>query len=174
VPKPAGCQFNYECPVGAMCINERCRTACDDAADCPAGTYCADDGFCDNLSGGTCTAAAVFCREGDVCVDGECRDACSTDAECGNGRICADGGYCVAGGRPAEPVCTASSCAMGHPCVNGLCRTPCGTHDDCRRFDVQFNFCLEGYCATTNEATSNCMSASDCDGGQNCIDGICR
>ncbi len=72
------------------------------------------------------------------------------------------------------PFCRVDSdCMPGSVCRNGACRSPCEEHAECPRFDVSLNFCLDMVCATTNEATSDCDEASDCNAGQSCVDGIC-
>jgi Cys-rich repeat protein len=132
------------------------------------------DGFCEEITppAGDC-ATNADCGAGRVCRDTRCYAECATDAMCGAGNYCLEG-RCRFDDRP-RPSCGASAtCAMGSVCRNGSCRIPCATADECLRFDVQYNFCLEGFCATTNEATSNCMSATDCSAGSQCVDGICR
>jgi Cys-rich repeat protein len=169
----ATCQFSSECGTGRVCVNQQCTTECDAARPCAtAGTTCVD-GFCvETPPVGECVVNAD-CGEGRVCRDGACFDECSTDAECGTGRYCLEG-RCRVDDRP-RPSCDATrSCATGSVCLNGTCRIPCSTAPECAMFDVQYNFCLMGLCATTNEATSDCSAQADCMAGQSCVDGICR
>ena len=106
-------------------------------------------------------------------MDALCVAACTADTDCAEGFYC-DASTCRVDDRP-KPFCESNDdCNPGHPCEGGVCRTPCGEHADCLRFDVQFNYCLEGLCATTNEVTSDCRTTEDCDGQQACTDGICR
>ncbi len=167
------CQFSSECGAGRVCVDQRCTSACGATNPC-AGTSMCVDGFCEEITppAGDC-ATNADCGAGRVCRDTRCYAECATDAMCGAGNYCLEG-RCRFDDRP-RPSCGASAtCAMGSVCRNGSCRIPCATADECLRFDVQYNFCLEGFCATTNEATSNCMSATDCSAGSQCVDGICR
>jgi hypothetical protein len=166
------CQFSSECGAGRVCVNQRCTTACGTDNPCPTGAQCVE-GFCEEIqpTPGDCSTNAD-CGEGRVCRDTRCFDECATDGECGAGRYCLEG-RCRLDDRP-RPSCGATAmCASGSICLNGSCRIPCSSVDECQRFDVQYNFCLMNVCATTNEATSNCMSAEDCTSGQ-CVDGVCR
>ncbi len=166
------CQFSSECGAGRVCVNQRCTTACGTDNPCPTGAQCVE-GFCEEIqpTPGDCSTNAD-CGEGRVCRDTRCFDECATDGECGTGRYCLEG-RCRLDDRP-RPSCGATAmCASGSICLNGSCRIPCSSVDECQRFDVQYNFCLMNVCATTNEATSNCMGAEDCTSGQ-CVDGVCR
>lgn len=169
------CQFNTECGENRVCVNEYCAAACRTATDCPEGQTCDDEGFCraaEDVIPMSCTDGLTDCGGG-VCVNGACEDRCSTDDECGSGRYCASG-VCVVDTRP-DPVCdTDAQCMPGHPCINGACRTPCSTNTECLEFDVQFNFCIDNFCRTTSEATSNCNGADDCESGDICLDGVCQ
>lgn len=170
-PKP-GCHFDHECGEDRICVNASCRVACDTNADCPEGGRCMS-GYCNFEPGPACTAN-TDCTGGDVCVGGSCRDSCSRDGDCGAGKYCTPAGYCRVDDRP-RPFCTSDAmCMPGHPCQGGVCRTPCDTSAECARFDVQFNYCLDGFCVRTNEATSNCVANEDCNGDEMCIDGVCR
>ena len=165
------CRFNTECGESRVCIDGRCAAECTENADCPTGQMC-ESGVCRDIppNVGECDADNP-CDDGFTCVDAVCRESCSADSECGEGRYC-DAGTCRVDDR-ASPFCTDDSeCRFA--CINGLCRTPCETSMECSRVDVQFNFCLENYCATTNEATSDCATSSDCSGSRECVDGICR
>lgn len=169
----------YYCDgLGCRPADDPGARSCDTEADCDAGYLCLD---------GECRAEEDLCQFnhecgiGRVCLDGRCAAECAADADCPDpGQVCETGvcrcpdGGCVVDDTP-EPFCTSDDeCQPGHPCVGGICRTPCEEHADCLAFDVQFNFCLDGYCATTNEVTSDCSLSSDCVDGQECLDGICR
>lgn len=166
------CQFSSECGAGRVCVNQHCTTACSAENACPGGAECVE-GYCREVrpEPGEC-ATSADCGEGRVCRDTRCFDECAADAECGSGRYCAEG-RCRLDDRPRPSCGPTEACASGSVCLNGSCRIPCATRDECQRFDVQYNFCLMGVCATTNEATSNCANASDCASGL-CVDGVCR
>ncbi|GAB4196967.1 MAG: hypothetical protein OHK0013_04610 [Sandaracinaceae bacterium] len=168
------CQFSSECGAGRICVNQRCTTACGPANPCATGAECVE-GYCREIQPppGECTTNDD-CGAGRLCRDTRCFDECAADAECGTGRYCLEG-RCRVDDRP-RPSCNAmGDCAAGSICLNGSCRIPCTNVEECQRFDVQYNFCLMNVCATTNEATSNCASASDCSSpGALCVDGVCR
>jgi len=167
------CQFDHECGEGRSCINSECVTGCTDASSCDAGFMCLA-GVCTPPITEGCTSNAA-CGGDSVCVDGACRPECAVDTDCGDGFRCSTAGACVVDTRP-RPFCSNDSeCMEGRVCRSGVCRTPCETSEQCRRFDVQFNVCSEeSLCITTNEATSDCATQSDCLTGQSCSDGICR
>jgi hypothetical protein len=167
------CQFSSECGAGRVCVNQQCTTACGLDNPCPTGAMCTD-GFCVVTPPPVdeCVVNAD-CGEGEICRDGSCYDECALDADCGAGRYCQEG-RCRLDTRP-RPTCSDSRpCASGSVCLNGTCRIPCTTAPQCAAFDVQYNFCLDMLCATSNEATSDCAAQADCNADQSCIDGICR
>ncbi len=168
------CQFSSECGVGRVCVNQRCTTGCDADSPCATGAECVE-GYCREIvpMPGECSTNEE-CGTGRVCRDTRCYDECATDPECGTGRYCLEG-RCRLDDRP-RPSCGATAmCTAPSICLNGSCRIPCTSVDECQRFDVQYNFCLMNVCATTNEATSNCMSADDCSASDSlCVDGVCR
>lgn|GEM_PF-632827 len=168
------CQFNSECGAGRVCINQECTTECDVSRPCPTGASCNGAGYCqvDPRPIDVCVVNAD-CDAGEVCRDGACYDACTLDAECGAGRYCQEG-RCRVDTRPRPTCGPTRNCASGSVCLNGTCRIPCSTAPECAAFDVQYNFCLDSLCATTNEATSDCAAQVDCSGTDSCIDGICR
>lgn len=168
------CQFNSECGAGRVCVNQHCTSECDATRACPSGASCIS-GYCveDTIGGGGSSCGATSsCAAGQVCRNSVCYDACSTDATCGAGRYCLEG-VCRFDDRPRPSCGITQACASGSTCVNGSCRISCSTAPECARFDVQYNFCLDSLCATTNEATSNCASQSDCSGTAACVDGVC-
>ena len=169
------CQFNFECGMGRICVNQQCVAGCTTDAMCGTGFTCDEaSGGCVAIPPvtGMCTNNAA-CGAGRVCIDSSCYDSCTTDTMCGAGRYCASG-VCRPDTRP-RPFCTSDAqCAPGRPCIGGVCRTPCDTSATCAMFDVQFNFCGEGFCRTTNEVTADCRTATECNASEACVDGICR
>ena len=181
------CQFNHECGEGRQCVNGRCRISCGETLDpCPGMLRCDDaKGFCRTTPPvtGECSRN-VDCGTGRICLDSVCFDGCTDDEQCtGDEMYCAPDGLCRIDDRP-RPFCTSNAqCRDGHPCIGGVCRTPCAGNRACLMIDVQFSQCLPhddapagetGFCATTNEATSNCRTGDDCDAGRECLDGVCR
>ena len=170
------CQFNSECGPGRVCVNERCSSACGVDNPCPTGAMC-DGGFCRETlpPTGQCSVSAD-CGLGRTCIDTRCYADCTVDTDCAPGNYCDTAvGVCRYDDRLDPNRCGAlRACAAGSVCRNGSCRSPCTTNPECPLFDVQFNFCIDMVCATTNEATSDCQSGSDCMTGDDCIDGICR
>ena len=166
------CRFNTECGAGRLCVDGRCTTECGADVPCAAGSRC-EDGYCREVPPvtGECTADSE-CDTGEICFDSSCVAGCTGDAECGEGLYC-DSGRCRVDTRPRPFCSTDADCRFR--CVNGVCRTPCDTSTECARVDVQFSICLEeNYCATANEATSDCSTSENCAAAKECIDGICR
>ncbi len=174
-PMDETCQFNSECGAGRVCVNERCSSACGLDNPCPTGAACMD-GFCREQlpPTGDCVVNSD-CAAMEICVDTRCLAGCDADTDCTAGNYCdLSTGTCRYDDR-LDPSCGGTRmCAPGSVCRNGSCRSPCTEDSECPRFDVQFNFCVEMVCATTNEATSDCANRADCMTGEDCIDGICR
>lgn len=176
-------------------------THCDGELQCVAGTCrgdeaeCTEDADCDaqeRCSAGACRAEEDLCQFNHecgshrICIDGRCMEECADDPDCdGEGQVCDEGlcrcdtEGCVEDDQP-QPFCTAEEGCQGEgvTCVDGVCRTVCDENDpdaaeECQRFDVQFEFCLDGYCATTDEVTADCELSADCEGDQECINGNC-
>lgn len=170
------CQFNAECGMGRICVNQRCTTECDASRLCPSGSSC-DNGFCieDVPPVTDCNETTNRCASGQICIEGACWTACGASAPCGAGRYCGPDGRCRYDDRP-QPTCgEGRPCIAPAECVQGVCRSPCASATDCRRFDEQLTFCgRDMYCYTTNEATSNCNDQTDCSEPERCIDGTCR
>jgi hypothetical protein len=165
------CRFTSECGDERVCVDQHCTYACPDVP-CPTGSTCTD-GYCRETPTVDCTTSTM-CGAGEVCIDGSCWSGCDSADDCGVGRYCGTDGRCRLDDVP-HPVCSPETpCASGAVCVDGVCRSPCETATDCRRFDEQLTFCVERLCFTTSEATSNCSASSECNAGQDCVDGNCR
>lgn len=165
------CQFNNECAAGQSCVNGGCVSPCDNETCAVTGQTCSSDGFCVTVPPITdgCMRDEQ-CGAGRICIDTVCYDECSLDSECGEGRYCNDG-RCRPDDRP-DRCGNDSECRF--TCVDGVCRVPCEDTMECAMVAVEFALCQENFCATTNEVTSNCMTSTDCSGGQSCIDGVCN
>jgi hypothetical protein len=174
-PSATACQFSSECGAGYVCVNQQCVHACDATHPCTGSSACGPDGFCHEVfpPPSRCVVNADCSGANNVCIDGTCWQGCAIDADCPTGDYC-NGGVCRLDDRP-NPACgTGRPCAAGSVCHNGACRSPCTMDAECPRFDVQTNFCIMNVCSTTNEATSNCMAATDCMANQSCVDGVCH
>lgn len=172
------CQFNFECD-GGTCIDRQCIDSCVMDEECAEGQTC-EDGLCEDIPPvtGECESNSD-CGDGQICRSTVCIDGCSTDAECGDGRICSPDGTCRTDTSPTPQCRNDSDCRFS--CIDGICRVPCENVMECARIDIQFSACTtlstaaeEMYCRTTNEVTSNCESSAECDGADECVDGVCR
>lgn len=169
------CQFSSQCGAGRVCVNQQCTTACTATSGCATGSTC-QAGYCvEDAPTASCTEN-TDCDAGSICVDGACWEGCAADTDCGEGRYCAADGRCRVDDRP-DPQCgpDVRECVGNNVCIAGVCRSPCKDITDCQRFDVQFTVCgSDRLCYTTNEATTNCSSAGDCEATQACVDGRCQ
>lgn len=92
----AGCEFNSDCAAPLVCRNARCRTACLEARDCPAGLRCVADGAgqtCTLPVEETCDAVTSPCPGALRCTLGQCRSECDLDSDCTASGRC-EGGSC--------------------------------------------------------------------------------
>lgn len=171
------CRFSRECASPRECVDGECVLPCSGDGDCGAGEVCDEAlGFCAPAPPpppGSCTRDGD-CGAGEVCLDSRCVDGCADDGDCGAGQVCNARGLCERDTAPVAFCAGDSDCSAGSRCVDGLCRRPCDDDLSCRRFDSQLPFCVEGFCATSNEATSDCALSSDCPAGEACVDGVCR
>lgn len=175
VPTVDICTFSTECGSARSCVNQQCTTGCSAAMPCAGTATCGADGFCHEvIPPVTGCGTNTDCAAGQTCVDGRCFAGCRVDSDCPAGDYC-DGGVCRLDTR-TNPGCgiPGRTCAAGSVCHNGACRSPCAADAECPLHDVQTNFCIDSVCATTNEATSNCTTQTDCMSGESCVDGNCR
>jgi len=171
------CRFNRECADGRVCVDGRCVAECAGDDDCVEGEVCdLDTGFCTPAPPpppGTCTRDAD-CGDGEVCTDSRCVDGCRDDADCGEGRVCTPTLVCIPDTTRDVFCADDSDCRRGSACVDGICRIPCDDSDFCQRVAAEIPFCFEGFCASSNEATTDCARNADCPDGEICEDGVCR
>jgi len=170
------CRFSRECEAGRQCVDGRCVPACAGDDDCVEGLVCdSATGLCSPAPEPPANACLrdEDCGEGEVCTDTRCVDGCKRDADCGEGRICTDTLVCIPD-TSREVFCENDrDCREGSACVDGVCRIPCEDAAFCQRVATEIRFCVEGFCASRNEAMTDCARASDCSAGETCIDGIC-
>ncbi len=146
---------NPECVAGRTCIQGECAERCA-AGECPAGFYCAPDGFClvDRCVGRICPPA-------EVCVDGDCTaDPACRGVECGADTICVEG-QCV-----ADP-CDGVTCEPGQSCWRGTCEYSSITA--CRGVS-----CSSGQVCQDGACVEDPCNGVTCDPGQRCEGGLCE
>jgi hypothetical protein len=131
---------------------------CDDQCDCPAGTTCVIDGFCEGDR--PCTEPCEGpgdCECGRECVDGFCLphvgsgDPCELDCDCQHEE------YCVQGS------CTRACSYVGWRCTVGSQCEPCGK--TCEPFTSA--------CVEPGECWCNVSCAVQGLTGTECVDGAC-
>ncbi|HEY4107033.1 MAG TPA: hypothetical protein VGM44_24200, partial [Polyangiaceae bacterium] len=163
----SGCSINSDCNSPLVCAFQRCHNECMTSRDCPDGQRCmaSDRPFhvCQLPQEEECSYNSD-CPDGQVCgPDRECRDQCASDRDCVSGQVCVagncadptelDGGKLPVvepeGGTPDD-----ASTSQGQPCVyNSECPDPL--------------ICRSGLCAF------ECLAASDCPRGDNCLEHRC-
>ncbi|MCA9537425.1 MAG: PPC domain-containing protein [Myxococcales bacterium] len=97
------CTENFQCPVGAQCVNGQCE-----GGPGPGPNGCLDDFDCD-----------LF----EVCVAGDCVPFCLSDLDCGPGESCIDAA-CI----PEPPCVRDADCAGALVCLDGECVRPPGAN----------------------------------------------
>ncbi len=173
---PDKCDEGFVCdPSGTECV-EQTAESCDDVT-CPEGEVCNPDTLqCEEETAMGCTM--VSCPEGEVCntSNGQCIP------ECDNGKSPAscdpmsdtpvfNPDFCECVECVDDTQCDS---ANGETCnVNfGICQGECPMQDQCD--SSQPGSCdnsAGSYCFA--ECCVECISASDCNQGQICIDGTC-
>jgi hypothetical protein len=172
------CQFDDQCGMGRLCVNNQCLADCS-AASCPAGTMCVTSGtamYCAPTPGPGCMHDGD-CGTGQRCVNGACGTACTAGSttQCPSTQYCTDDGVCGPDTRP-HPFCDAMHpCQTGSECIDGVCRVTCTTDMFCRMVDVTYTNCGPAhYCLTSHEFHPLCNRQSECAMSQSCIDGVCQ
>jgi hypothetical protein len=174
------CKFSSECGDGKICDNGQCLASCQ-AGSCATGFTC-DLGACKPTPTGPACASDPQCGAATPkCVGGACVAACAADADCGGGKFC-DQGACVPDTRP-HPNCTDDSQCGGtvatpKKCLGGFCKYTCTTSQGdayCRTIDNRIGYCAKDLvCRTQAEAQAQCVQASDCPSGGQCVDNQCK
>lgn len=177
-----GCNSANDCPTGTACdtATNKCTTSC-------SATQACNGGCCSSSTGGTCvggTANNACGSSGNVCAD------CASDV---NGHVCEP----IAGGGQCGCTRLADCPALATACTNGTCAYACvinGTTSNCSTgcCDPVSHVCQPGtsssdcgqpitVCASCGGSTPICLptrtcgctQASDCPGGQACVNNVC-
>lgn len=172
------CDTSGGCGAGLCCL----PTGCDGAGTCVAAETCA--GATELVCGAICLDDAACTGADELCHDGACTTLptceCFAHGQCGATELCEiDGAQQTActsnGDDPCCGSCTAlaatgdcysdANCPPAGDATAVLCELPSACADD------PFGQCL-GSCRAL--AAGECVTASDCGGGEVCIDHTCR
>jgi len=136
-PKPATCESDGECGVGAICTytdimncsgTKTCQAGCRDDTQCAGGTC--QKASCGACCPGVCTVPASCtddsqCAAGSVCEFGagcygpkSCVPGCHKDAQCGSSQTCFLGSACWT--CPCPGTCQSSTCPSSSTCATTL------------------------------------------------------
>jgi hypothetical protein len=134
LPPPDPCA---ECPVGTLCINDVCETACTSDDTCPDGLACVT------------TPAGDICQAPTGVADGE---ACAQDTDC-------QGGTCITDWT--DGYCTTLDCGTFADCSRlgeeNRCLQQQGSPNLCVRMCESSSDCREGYvCERLNARQGLC------------------
>jgi hypothetical protein len=153
--------------IGSNCVpaDGKCSTAeplpcCRTLEDCLPGFTCTNTQCVKGAVSDPCKGA---CKEGEECVNGQCEvKSCSNNDQCGVGFACVQS-RCVKQGA------CAGGCADGQVCSNNTCKadlgSSCSGNTDC----------ASGFCGTgagLSLCTKGCVSASECNDGQFCVQNL--
>lgn len=119
------CESASDCPVDAVCIQERCRVGCTEARDCPFPLECIVEGI-DNF-GGCRVPEDGACRNDEecagslVCEMGVCVQPCTDHTDCAVAQVC-NGRGCVRNEAVGDcDVLSGTGCADGERCgIQGM------------------------------------------------------
>lgn len=178
VPRDDVCHSDSECGAGRGCVDAACRPFCESSDACPSGTTC-EAGRC--LPTAECESDAM-CAAGERCVEQRCLPSCDAMSPCAHPEdLCSAEGLCRPDAAPRPFCLDDSECAAGRLCLSGVCRTPCpsGEHAECFAWDSQFVRCALSesglnLCFTRQDWDPECLSASQCEPGERCIDAFCH
>jgi hypothetical protein len=178
---PAFCEDTNDCLVDEFCDTNlnQCYPIyqCFEDWDCPAPLVCDDtNNVCVNPNGDTtcrsdfdCPATA-FCDESTGrCVDG---GSCETSSQCGDGYYCDDRNVCSP--EPAGDCINDTQCGHGAYCdeISGECIDS----GICDNVSCDLNMVCDdrGTCVPDETQPATCLVQSDCNDGQDCVNGICN
>lgn len=120
------CRTASDCPLGHLCLEEKCEAGCRNQRDCPEGLLCdanaQPNGHCvECLTGGDCAPDWT-------CLNGYCRVPCNSDDDCQASPEtphCGENDVCLA-------CLSDSQCSFGHICTpDGNCAEGCRGDRDC-------------------------------------------
>ena len=142
-----GCTADTECDLGRLCINSRCT----------------DPGF-----------VCVFdfeCASGALCMNNECHATCG-EADCPVGQGC-EAGICMTPPVGFDNCVYDEDCGVvgAFACINASCHPTCQDREECAEGEA----CSGGVCRADVRPIRSCTEGGgDCDGGMDCVRGICR
>jgi hypothetical protein len=166
-------------PRGSCIPGQTGPKSCTDAKGCGEG-MCVDGkcGTCTGDCGGgqSCTLQ-VHCGEGRACLNGQCVNSCSKPSDCGSTQTCKSN-ICV--GKGPGTCVKDSDCGSGQLCINKVCHADCTSSGTCSNAaDVCSAVITVGQqslkaCVPNHSAKPQCTLTKDCEGGEQCVNGICR
>lgn len=157
------CDVACDVEDNETCVDQVCRTACSNDAECPESRCC--DGLCvvpgDPAHCGACNES---CGADTVCLDDTCAPECAGDRPCTGANEECCGGRCVdttddddhCGGCDAP-------CAGTTFCNEGTCRT--GRDRDCCGSGCEScgtEACINNQCVTCDIYEQNCGTDASC------------
>jgi hypothetical protein len=164
------CLSDGVCPIGTLCITNKCQSGCRSDRDCPDSLKCDPKS---GANGGCFTCVQNADCNGRICKDHQCVIDCSVvqctvdrpvcdpatggcvqclaKADCPAGNLCL-GSRCIVGCE------TDNDCSGGRKCASGTC-VQCITDEQCPLKQK----CLQNQCLSTE-----CARDTDCGGGKYC------
>ncbi|MBU1218618.1 hypothetical protein KKF34_01080 [Myxococcota bacterium] len=147
---------------------------CSVNTDCDAGKICVD-GVCENETPrdpGLNCLINEHCGQNGVCINGECHAPCVDSDDCGTAQVCGTSGICVDDPNPGTECTINTDCVDSTDiCINGVCHDSCTVNSDCSNSNDR---CDDGVCVPNDVARPMCYTNNDCNGGEECVDGVCR
>lgn len=197
----AGAPGKPACAGGVSCdgVVGSCPGACTEDPQCPARTFCAASGNCDNVlgQGSPCDRErqcdSGFCVDG-VCCDKVCDGQCEACGETNKVGICSDvkgqprGARSACGGDAScegsaftpAPECngkgacappSAISCG-NYVCDGEGCLSMCASDADCS--SEAYCVVSSGKCVVKRSVGSSCKADDECGSAASyCVDGVC-
>lgn len=160
------CSSGLDCQRGVDCIADRCRTFCDQPADCEAGVACME--FSSEALTGWCIGADCDPFDHGTCDGGRACTVVNSMRNNDLASICVDPGTVSVGGD-----CSAGPCAPGSVCFGGafVCLQLCDVFHGCADGDCVDIGVLAG--STVGLCVRTCGNDSDCEAGRVCRGMIC-